>query len=469
MMNNILCLAIASALNYPLNRPTVDISAIPKHTFGVFLSIERSGKYLINPSNNNIHGSIGYWNPNYHDLDKNTVLDKIKKVANDSAWKDVRNDNFKYSLYCDMTTIFKIYFMLNPIQRVSENGTIKKENFNNKKYGIIAENPTNPNQSVTFLPAVFPDKDWDFVKEMLVKKGGFYSNKLDFYAYQCEIFSMKVTDYYFQPIQQFINKKYKNFVPHEIINDIVVIDRSESIRNLSVIYNILLMDECGYQISKSVRKCIHDNIKYYWEMYQKGNNMRQASAFLMLDMCLMGNLSWITIKNNLLEQLNNESKNSFQGMDLNLEMGEILWALHRVDPNNDIIKRYIDLIPKLDQDMNSEIDIFRYNWFSKSAKFVRDGTYKYLLVEKIIKYIHDHPEKDETNYLAVEFESLATLYCCLDDYSTKKRIEGYLEKLLVRLQERKNKFGFYQFHNGTVRLDITGHVMNGLCELVLNN
>ncbi len=73
---------------------------------------------------------------------------------------------------------------------------------------------------------------------------------------------------------------------------------------------------------------------------------------------------------------------------------------------------------------------------------------------------------NETNYIAVEFELFATLYSIIDDLHRKIQIEKYIKNLMIELENRKNYYGLYEFTDGTARLDITGHVLNGFFALL---
>jgi len=77
----------------------------------------------------------------------------------------------------------------------------------------------------------------------------------------------------------------------------------------------------------------------------------------------------------------------------------------------------------------------------------------------------------ETNYLAVYFEAMMSLWGILGGEEIFRNIFPVWVYLLQRwkngvfkTQEIKNSKSFYLFYfkNGTARIDITGHVINGL-------
>ncbi|XWV25690.1 AMMECR1 domain protein [Tupanvirus soda lake] len=495
-MEDILKIAIASGLKFKSGNNIVSTEYIPNNTFGVFVGVERSAKHKLNTWPHDIHGCIGYWDPNYNTMIKSNIVKKIREVAYSATWEDERRNYFKNSIYVDLLAKYKIYYMLEPIMEIdSSTGIIiaNSELFNNKIYGLIVESSNSLNRA-TYLPDVFPDKPWTYIKESLIQKANIYDNNIKFYAYNCQIISMSIADYFFVPIQDFFNKNYNIFIPYSISsNDDIYIDEHENVRNLASIYDILQMQKYGYGISNKTFTAIKNNIEYYKHKYESNpQSMRQASAFLILCLYILNkNDKFVhTIKNYLLgelqfqnkydehavsfksssgnlENIPNSTTVNFVPLDKNFELGEILMALNIVESNNPIVVRETNKIPLIDKDEQSDIDIFRYNWFSKSVSKINNKYYKYNLIKKVINYIDTYQNYNETNYYAVEFETLATLYSKITNSKTKLLIEKYIEKILIQIENRKNKYGLYQFKNGETRIDITGHIMNGLFSLLL--
>ena len=477
-METILSLTVPSGLKFPIPKNYND-KVIPTDTFGVFVGIERSKKHTLPKWPNDIHGCIGYWDSNYQNINNKFILQKIKDVSYDSTWVDDRRNYFINTIYIDLYAKYKIYFMKNPIKKVNiMSGIIEstQEIFNNKNYGLIVENVKNKNQRATYLPDVFPNKSWDLIRESLLKKAS--ASNLDsiiFYAYECDIYDMTISQYLINPFQKFINTKYGKFVPYMVSNNNIVIIKSENIRNLATIYDILQMANYGFLLNDFVLNAIQDNLNFYKNKYfDNPNKLRQASPFLMLSLNLINkNDNTINvIKNNLIKQLELQNKfnidnkkiEGFSPIDLNFEFGEILMALLEIDPNDHIVKKELIKISVHDP-AESGIDIFRYNWYSKCSRWFPDSNYRYKLLDKIIKYMKIYTN-NETNYCAVQFESLATLYALIDDKNIRLSIEPYISNLMILLESRKNINGLYEFTDGTMRLDITGHVLNGFYALM---
>ena len=478
-MDNILRVAIASGLKFPIMKIT-NYDPIPLNTFGVFVGVERSDAHKLSKWPENIHGCIGYWDPNYKYLDNKTIIEKIIDVAYDSTWTDDRRKYFKHLIYVDLYAKYKIYYMKNKIKKInSDTGVIIETNeiFDNKKYGLIVENTKDKKQRATYLPDVFPDESWAAIRSSLLGKASISNaNDVIFYAYDCDIYSMTIADYFIKPIIEFINTNYVTFVPYMVNNNTVVSNKAEDVRNLATMYDILELRKFGYKVNKSVIDAIINNIDYYKSKYLLNpKSMRQASAFLVLNLHITNpkDKTINIIKDNFNEDL--ELKHKVDSgivsaisnpIDPNFELGEILMALLIVDPYNSVVQREINKISSIrEPNEMSDIDIFKYNWYSKSVHAMTNPSYKYQLLNNIVKYM-DKYKINETNYLAVEFEALTTLYRNIDIEKNRLAIEPLISKLLINLESRRNPNGLYEFTDGTMRLDITGHVLNGFYALM---
>ena len=476
-MEHLLRLAVASGLKFPID-DRIDFSVIPNNVFGIFVGVNRSDQHRLRHWPEQVHGCLGYWDPMYQTMDKQLIVDKIKKLAYESTWEDNRRLHFDHSIYVDLGASYLIYFMLQPVMHVNEHGMIleKSELFDNKTYGLIVTD--GQHNKATYLPNVFPDKDWNFIRQSILDKASIVSGQVSFYAYECRIEQLTITDYFLKPIQKFINNNYHDFVPYAINQNKLIIDKTEAIRNLAMIYDLLQMDQLNYSLSNQVKMAIKNNVSYYQKLFHQHENYnRQASSFLLMNLYMIdpSNPDIPVIKNYLLGQLNLQDKlnqglhsEHFTPIENNFELAQILLALIMVDPNNVTIIEEINTVPHIDHhlDGNAELDIFRYNWFSKLTPFIRNKIYKYSLINKIIKYIDTNPNHNETNYHVVEFEALSELHANITDIKTQYRIEKYLADLMIKLEKRRNKYGFYQFLNGQTRFDITGHVMSGWYALL---
>lgn len=146
-------------------------------------------------------------------------------------------------------------------------------------------------------------------------------------------------------------------------------------------------------------------------------------------------------------------------------------------------------------------DIFQYNWESKylltlyltglikfkstskttkTSNTTKTTNTQYIehfieLSKRILNISKKFYDKTETNYLAVAIESLSSIYYVLSKINLygEKHYEQDMEGLKVEIldniikffyltQKKKQNNGLYYFNDNSARLDITGHITNGL-------
>ena len=176
-----------------------DEKEIPKNVFGVFVTIKRSKKDQIVDYLYDVHGCIGYWNTEYSVLDNKTIIEKMYNVGYKAYYEDSRKKYFYGLASNNPETLFEIIFMLKPengIIIINDNGIMSNgKEFNNREYGIIVENKLIGNRA-TYLPEVFPDKSWKYIRESLLDKAGINSNEnIIFYAYEANIIKKTIGEH----------------------------------------------------------------------------------------------------------------------------------------------------------------------------------------------------------------------------------------------------------------------------------
>ena len=123
--------------------------------------------------------------------------------------------------------------------------------------------------------------------------------------------------------------------------------------------------------------------------------------------------------------------------------------------------------------LNGRVEnIFEYNWQAKYLFEIRkDIPAKKHAEELLRRLIGMKITADmETNYLAVYFEAMMSLWGILGGDMLANILPVWIFLLqrwkngVFKTQEIKNSSSFYLFYfkNGTARIDITGHVINGL-------
>ena len=463
-MDDILQIAICSGLNFSYN-PSTEKKALrqcPTNAFGVFSTVKRS--YTIEEWPYDIHGCIGYWTDDYKKISKKILLDKIKDVSHKATHSDSRKNYFKIPLTKDSHSLYELNFMMRPLYDIdSISGRLSNsEMFDNNIYGLIAV--SQGGNRATYLPKVFPKTTWEEIKKSLKQKASIMDD-VTFKAYRTievekpiyQLFESKYISHLHTNFKQFIEKFYTTFVPYSYQTK-VLIDKEQYVRNCATLYDILQFGNPSLQIKKKIVR----DIKYYLELYHANPlQMRQASSFLLLA-CHELNLPIKPISDYL-----------YQSIDLlesRFELGEVLIALNEVHPAKTILLRKQNemyhrlLLLKTP----NEDDIFEFNWQSKflhslykNKKIKKTTTitkHGELLKEHLLSIIAQFSETYETNYIAVGLESLCSLLPLVDD---KQQLWDSIVYLYSILQKRY-KNGLFYFKNGVARLDITGHVLNGL-------
>ena len=468
LLNNVV---YNSVFNFSLNVKKKEINKIPDECFGAFISVVRSKSQSLKTWPNDIHGCIGEWDNNFKKKKKDAIFNIMIEVGNSACNKDSRKNNFK-PIFFDSQAEFKVYFMMLPILNIDLNGKMNNGKFfNNNDYGIIVDNGQS---KATFLPKVFKDTSWNDLKQKLITKAGINNKNITFYAYKAQIHSVKIfnvikyiREHIFKNFLDFNLQNYKDFIPYEINNHNVSIDKSQYVRNVATINDILKLQK--YKNINQLLPIINKNLEYYINIFNKNNKqMRQASSFLILALQNSDVNKTTFIKNTCSYLVNN-----IDDMDKSFELGEVSIALNEVCM---VRTKLLKIQKKMFKDLlvlsHTNDSIFRYNW---EAKFLYSlvnpiktslnnpiiKKHAILIVELILKNVNLN-EHSETNYLAVTFEALSSLLF-IKNKKLCNEIKDKLFYIFYLLQQRYNENGLYYFKDNTnARLDITGHIINGL-------
>jgi hypothetical protein len=466
----------------------IDLSEIPLNVFGIFVTIKRSDKQKLLYWPYDIHGCIGYWDKNYNILDNKTIVNKILDVGESAFYNDSRKKYFNLPAEKDMNTLFEITFMLKPLYIV-ENGEINinstnKIKFNNTYYGLIVQDIIT-GKCATYLPKVFENESWDFIKSNIKEKAGVTnSNNLVFYAYKAKIISKNINQFFkknggniidFEIIKNnfgiFLNKYYVEFIPYEIFSNKIIIDKNQYVRNIAILYDIKNFIK---NINTNVKQLIKKNLNYYIKLYLDNiQELRQSSGFLALSLQLIKNEEKINDYDKIIKLI---VKNLYKDViDKNLEyqfeLGEVLMALSILDPKPLILNEQIDFLLSVIKFDNTIDSIFQLNWISKfiqsykSTKPIESGLFN-LIYNHLIIIIPKINSINETNYIAVGYESITCLYIYALEYDLDID-NGFFISNISRIYEILSKrynenYFMFEFSNRTMRLDITGHILNGI-------
>lgn len=442
-MDPIVLYTICCAYRLPIPEDTKKMIRIPPQTFGFFITIHRSQPLSDWP--HDIHGCIGYWEDKR--ISKAAIIGKIPGIAHSSFFTDTRAQYHAIPLLEDPDTRIEISFMQLPLTPISG----KRKTFDNEKYGLIVESDQGRG---TYLPKVFKTKNWGEISASLlqkaqVKKGKFFQYETSVIEGKLRtIFDREYLDWIAQEYLIFMELNYGDFVPYMVEGGKVIIDKTENVRNCATLCELL-----DFPVSKKLEAKIRRDIKYYVAK-SKNSNMQQANAFLIMAIAkIEGKVSQTLV------DICDELYKNLDSIDPQFQLGETLIGLHQVCPRIKELAHWQKWMEKRLEGLSNTIDnIFEYNWQAKYLFEIRKDipakTHAEELLRRLIglKITADM----ETNYLAVYFEAMMSLWGILGG----DMLPNILPVWVLLLQRWKG--GLFYFKNSTARIDITGHVISGL-------
>ena len=480
-MNPIVLYTICSAYKIPIPDDIKKMIRIPQQTFGFFITIHRSQSLAEWPED--IHGCIGYWEDKR--MSKAAIIGKIPEIAYSSFFTDSRAQYHPIPLLEDPDVIIEISFMQLPLTPILGN----RKTFDNEKYGLIVDSDQG---RATYLPKVFQTKNWAEISASLLQKAQIKKGK--FFQYETSvvegklrtIFDREYLEWIAQEYLIFMEVNYGDFVPYMVESGQIITDKTENVRNCATLCELL-----DFPVSENLRAKIRRNIKYYAAKW-KNQNMEQANAFLIMAMAKIGGnftqtLSDICdelyknldgIEHSLIShsEINEGSHYKFAKriyMDPQFQLGETLIGLFKVCPRIKEMEYWQKWMEKRLEMLDGHIEnIFEYTWQAKFLFEIRKDILAKSHAEELLKrLIRLKITNDmETNYLAVYFEAMMSLWGILggDILDIIFPIWIYLlqrwKNGVFNNQEIKTRrvFNLFYFKNGTARIDITGHVISGL-------
>lgn len=432
-----------------------------KNIFGVFTTIKRL---------NEVHGCIGYWSNNFKNLDYKTLYIELIDVSYKSVWVDSRKENFKTPIQEDSSAFLEIDFMLNPIYTINiDTGIIERlqEPFTNKKYGIIIQSNDNL-QRATYLPEVFPNIKWNDLIVSIKQKANIVSNNFKLFAYKIyqikshylDILNNKLFSYislynFSRLLIDNMNIKLIFPFPYSYINDNFKWNTTEEVRNIAILSDIF-------------KYCIH------FKSFAHENELKQIKAkihFILTNLKSYNSqglsfLGYMYNNNSYNFNIKNKDQyclkllNDLKTAEPEFARNEILIGLNKAGCSNGVLVSYSDTL-----DFDIESSIFKMNWIIQALiSFNKNISPELIIIFKTkINNILQNIKEVETNYIAVAFEGL----CYIQKANPTKETISILFQLLFELEIRKNKNNIlYNFMDSSARIDITGHIINGLYQLI---
>jgi AMMECR1 domain-containing protein len=457
----------------------------PEKVFGIFTSIRRHNELKKWPVD--IHGCIGYWNNDFNDLTPDDLYNNLLRVSHDALWNDNRKKYFE-PIENDPESSIELDFMLNPIYNINiKTGIITalKTPFSNKTYGIIIQT-NNGLRRATYLPNVFPNISWNELIISIKNKAGITNDEFQLYAYKIQqikaqfitlLTNRLFTDSCIYKFTRFLidnMKKNLNFPfvystkddfskEESLKNNRLEWNSKDDVRNIATLSEVFRYIYYYKTISTPAEfKKIKEKI------FKILNNFSKYSSQSLSFLGYIYSLPNIFKNNNIGNKINkNNSKNNFckkllkdlSTAEKDFARQEIIIGLNKAGCK----------IDQKDYPLSFDIKdtIFRMNWVIQaiiSFNMIPSPELISILEKKIENEIFVSITNLETNYIAVAFEALCFVYNVYKS-NGKLSILYKIFRLLYELEKRKNSFDiFYVFLNNSARVDITGHINNGLFQ-----
>lgn len=426
---------------------------IPQNIFGVFFTVYRNQSTT--NTHNNVYSCTGRWDNKYSAIKSSDIIAYIGDLAENSH-SNSRAKRFNKPLMEDAESSIEISFMLKDIEPVNMN----EKEFDNEKYGIIVDY-NNGTKRATFLPEVFGKISWNEIRTNLIDKADITPNEneksgdlIKFYKYETKTIGNNIYDLLFSNISieylqydvyKFYWDNYKTFIPYSVSENGIIIDKTEAVRNISCICDVIQFGRI-YDITDKL-PIINENLNYYYGLFkQSPEEYRQAAIFLVFAFYLLGKPT---------KDITKYLWDNIDKMDRQFELGEALSVLHVIEPKTNKLNKIAAMYYN-SQYSNDINNVFELNWVAKFARVSNNVDLLEKIGNNIIQIINKIKQLNEleTNYLAVMFECLTSLDGLDNIELCNKRM-----KLFILLNERRMN-GLYYFRDmKEARLDITGHIL----------
>lgn len=429
---------------------------IPIHSFGVFVTARRANPIPKWP--HDIHGCIGYWNPEYQEESRATLLEKACEVGYKAFWEDDRRHSFSRHVLQEPETRCEIDFMMLPVIPVDPlTGNLSNgKQFDNSVYGLIVESLQG---HATYLPGVFPRSSWKYLKMSLLAKASISSGR--YYAYKIRQISLPIgsicqsknvslclQESFKKLLFQHIHTSYP-FFPIHYKNESFQYDKKEEVRNTGLLLDMVEAFQAGIPFTKAQESYLSEAIAATARMPLSD----QSKAFLLPCLSAMGFRT---------EYLCRDMVETLKEAEREFQFGETVVGIakggckHLLLPYRKLLLQSYPLV-KPDS-------IFQINWDCQALVAIGKKPFPKIVLDSLLTVLGKLQISEETftNVLAVSWECIQTVYPHCSLYY-KKHLDFYRLYILWLLQQRIDASHptIYKMLQGDARLDITSHVLGG--------
>lgn len=430
---------------------------VPLSCFGVFVTVRRANPLPRWPVD--IHGSVGYWNSEFVEESRETLLEKACEVGSKAFWEDERNDMFSRKILQEPASVCEIDFMmlpLIPIYGSTGRFTTTNKLYDNKHYGLLVKTPNRP--CATFLPNVLPRASWDRIKNSLLKKtnsviGHFYAYRIRQVKFTLDSFCesprvrLCLQTTFKKMLFQHIQKSYPFFPMY--FSDSFDYTNQEEVRNASLLVVMVDALQSGVPFTKAQERYLGEAIRTMANMPAYD----QTKAFLLPCLKAMGYRT---------EYMCRDLMEALPALEQQVTFGEILVGIatggcrYLLSPYRN---RLLNSYPLSEAD-----DIFQVNWDCQALVLLSKKPLPKHVLDSVVEVLRANKLNKETltTVLAVAWELIQTVYPFCNDYY-KKQLDIYRLYVCWLLQQRSDPEypTIYHMLQGPARLDITSHVLGG--------
>jgi hypothetical protein len=427
-----------------------NVNTLPTNAFGVFTTVRRHQTLTKWPED--IHGCIGYWDSEFKAISPTTLYDHLLRVSHDAIWTDSRRTYFS-PIEQDPQSHLELDFMMLPLSPINA-GTGKlpnKKPFQNDTYGLIIQQAST-GKKATYLPKVFHNKTWPDLLASIKEKASIEGDDYELYAYTIQQITGPLIDIVGKPL-----------VPRTILYRFV--------KMMIYIMNIRIIFPFPYSCKDNAFRWSDDEVRNIATM---GDIVKYASLFS------LPKRDTAKLQRSVQSILDTQDAYSAQALsflghtfqEVSKEHTKFCAKLVRELPDADdefgkpeilIGLRKAGCLFQLPPLATSD-SIFNRNWMIQTYVAYQKPIPKQMIkgLVKTVQGLLIKKETTETNYLATAFEALSYI-------NQKHTHDTLLFQLFFELEQRKTCHNhLYAFLDKTARVDITGHVLNGLYELLTN-
>lgn len=482
-----------------------------ENIFGIFVTVTRDG--------DKVHGCIGHIDHKLHRLSKDEIQAHGIDVSHSAIFKDIRRHNFSLSILRDPSAEISASFMLLPVS---------KDIFDidsNDEYGLICQ---NNNRMTTYLPNVWPGKKLLNIQNNLKIKAqasqceNWYKYRVNYIKdnlWNLMMFTLqngvRNLEYY---IDQYFSKN--DFIFYSVGRDGSFNrekNKEQLIRNMACIELLKKL-----KLKKVTVDKLDACIVFYQEMMNnlaKKKSLNEISNNLGIRNEISNNFgirndnfgiqNKVAMGDSLLKRdvvSNNGEKKDICNSDVYKIITDVEFTLGQygifyADYCVVELKKKLAELQKIKQKIQKLLaessdnhrQVFKINWFSQFLfhflLFVTNtpnNNNKEIIIKELYILWNDITRilleivnkksfiKQETNFLAVAFESLcflqkAQIYFAKKNNKKQQKIKQTIFYLFLHLEKRKyqnTNYCLYSFLDGTSRLDISCHIFNGILQLI---